>query len=218
MKRDGCRASRCASFQISIFGNARTSGKTSGFGHHQRRATARTNAPDTNPWACNPHNCTGTWEKRKCDWKLLKTAQCWGEGCGHGSGSETGFRGQLGWYATLSENMRGAKLTCMNYIQPRTVPIRLRVEPNLRHRAHHAQNGLRASRHRYGPQCDGRAEAGLTRLDEYLFTQWLPPVRSSAGGASDPIGASIDCLAFCSVQKDRTKIDAPFAARLHRRL
>lgn len=78
----------------------------------------------------------------------------------------------------------------------------LRVQAGPRALAHIRANGLRAADIDAVPGAAGGPKGlGLARLDEYLFTQWLPSGSVQRGRRIDLIGASIGAWRFAAVCK-----------------
>jgi hypothetical protein len=78
----------------------------------------------------------------------------------------------------------------------------LRVQAGPRALAHIRANGLRAADIDAVPGAAGGPKGlGLARLDEYLFTQWLPSGAAQHGRRIDLIGASIGAWRFAAVCK-----------------
>ncbi len=80
----------------------------------------------------------------------------------------------------------------------------LRVQAGPRALAHIRANGLKAADIDAVPGAAGGPKGlGLARLDEYLFTQWLPAGIAKRGHRIDLIGASIGAWRFAAVCKGK---------------
>jgi hypothetical protein len=102
----------------------------------------------------------------------------------------------------IGENSHIRIASAMNPKPPRLTSLRVQAGP--RALAHIREHGLRASDIDAVPGAAGGPKGlGLARLDEYLFTQWLPSGAARRTRRVDLIGASIGAWRFAAVCKGR---------------
>jgi hypothetical protein len=100
----------------------------------------------------------------------------------------------------IGENSRNMSTTPMTTRAPRLKSLRVQAGP--RALAHIRMHGLNAHDIDAVPGAAGGPKGlGLARLDEYLFTQWLPSGAARRTRRVDLIGASIGAWRFAAVCK-----------------